>query len=285
MSRHILRYESPEQFVRVPSGVVPGVVDVDGWTVSEKLSEMSPEVTANGIASYRIVLERAVGASDELGDAYWPAHKLADDLSLAWCVLCGWVFEDCSMGGACNADPRGWKSNYNSVSVEIQRDDGEFVFEAAQSWSYRCVTFPFMPLVRVIDVRSKLQSAPTSILELAKLYREARASRDLMLLSKALELVGRNYGKSRTTRNAGLQNFINSNFAPGLITETADWMFTKANTRFETRHGVDIDSPTFALAQPMTQKEAADYATNAGRTIRGFICSELGVQMVVSRHN
>src|SRR5262245_2600990 len=200
MAEQTLRYQSPRQFVRVPEGLLPSTARIDDWHATESLVAAADLVVDDSIKLYHIVLERAVPTTDELNRLYWSAHRLAEDIATAWCVLCGWPLKDCGMGGACDADPPGWTSNHNEVSVELQRQESPFVIAASAFWSYRCVTFPFMPLVAVVELRDKLVASSATIQELARLFRQYREADDLMLLSKALEIVGRHFGKTRISR-------------------------------------------------------------------------------------
>ena len=106
-----------------------------------------------------------------------------------------------------------------------------------------------------------------------------------MLLSKALEIVGRHFGESRISRNQGVQSFIDSYFQNGKVTKGSDWLFEMSNERFETRHGIDRGASSVALATSMTSNERVEFASNAGRIVRGFLCHQLGVQMIFSPHN
>ena len=137
---------------------------------------------------------------------------------------------------------------------------------------------------RMLDSHAKIQAASPTLREIAALYRQSREAEDLMLLSKGLEVVGRHFGKPRDVRNAGVQAFLDSYFETGRITKRAEWLFDIANTRFETRHAVKDQSSRLILTQRLTSEKATEFASNAGRAVRGFLCRQLGIPMVFGTH-
>jgi hypothetical protein len=145
----------------------------------------------------------------------------------------------------------------------------------------RWIGTPRLPLQQLLAIRSAYLTAPMMLRELIDLHVSAHQAGQgrLFMFAKALEVVGRHYGKDRATRNSGLQAAMTRMGVTLRLKQSIEWLFNIANERFEIRHAVDKDAPTPALHPRITPTERQDFEEGATLIVRAFVCEQLGVGM------
>lgn len=236
----------------------------------------------SGLGSYRLVLERPISTQTEVWSSLHKAIQLAEELDLAWCYVCGSPFFATRQMIVGVEAPDGWSGNTREVEIEIQKERGLGYAEATQVVSSHWLSLPFLPLERVLKVREAYLKAPTEIQDLIELHASAHKSDrgNLFFFAKGLELAGAFFGQKRVDRNSGLQTeMVKIGIAPHL-TQSVEWLFDMANTRFDVRHAVNGYLPVI-LHPRMNSTERREFKLNADLVLRGFICQQLGVEIIL----
>jgi len=284
MSAHTLRFESPEKILELRAPSNPHSASIGLWRVSENYQPNTHRDLQEGLGSYRLILERPVSAQEEVWLGLREAEQIAKEVDVAWCYACGTPFFAVPQTMVLVEAPIGWTGNARRVEVEIQKERGLGYAEALQVFWPQWLSFPFLPLERVLVVRDALLKASPEIQCLVDLHIAAHKTHhgELFFYAKALELAGAFFGQGRSARNSGLQKqVVKIGVAPHL-TQTVEWLFEMANTRFDVRHVVNGYSPV-TLHPTMSGSERAEFQFNADLVIRGFICDQLGVDIIVWR--
>ncbi len=284
MTAHTLRFESPEKVMELRAACNPHSASVGVWRVSETYEPNTHHQLQQGLGSYRLSLQRPVTTQEEVRSALREAEEIAEDLDVAWCYVCGRPFFALRQTFVLFEAPDGWTGNVRQVEIEIQKERGLGHTEAMQVFSPHWLSLPFLPLERVLAVRHARLKASAEIQSLVDLHIAAHKSEHgkLFFYAKGLELAGAFFGRAKAARNSGLENkMVNIGVLPHL-TQTVEWLFEMSNTRFDVRHVVNQCSPV-TLHPRMNATERVEFEYNADLVIRGFVCAQLGVPIILWR--
>lgn len=284
MSAQTLQYRSPERLLELRSECKPHCALVGSWRVSERYEPNTHHYVQEGLGSYRLILESSVDSQEQVWAGLSEAEAIARQLDVAWCYVCGSPFFSAKPTFVSFDAPTGWTGNTREVEIAIQRARGLGYAAAVQVIDSHWLSLPFLPLAKVLAVRQAMLGASPIIQELVELHIAAHKCTfergRPFFLAKALELAGAFYGKERAARNIGLQrHMLKIGIAPHL-TQPVAWLFTMANTRSDVRHVVSAHSPV-DLHPRMTATEREDFLMNAEFVLRGFICTQLGVEIIL----
>jgi hypothetical protein len=235
-----------------------------------------------GLGSYRLVLEKPVSKQEEVWARLHEAGQIAAELDVAWCYVCGTPFFAMRPTFVASEAPTGWTGNTREVEIEIQKERGLGYAVAAQVVVSHWLRLPFLPLEKVLRVREAYVKSVPVIQDLIELHIAAHKSDhgNLFFFAKALELAGAFFGQPRAARNTGLQAEMVKIGIASHLTQSVAWLFDMANTRFEVRHVVDGYSPV-TLHPRMDANEKHEFAVNADLVLRGFVCQQLGIDIIL----
>jgi hypothetical protein len=280
MPIHKLRYESPEKLFILAGDCDAHSARLDQCRISEAfIPDTHPDI---GAGSYRIALEADVASLDEHMAVCVKAIEFAEQLDIAWCYIFGEPFKATRSTIVLNNGPLDWNNNFWDVQAAIQREAGRPCFALMATPNHRLwISSPFLPLKNLLKIRDAYLAAPPILRELIGLHVSAHKAPlgKLLMLAKALEIVGRHYGTTRATRNSGMQQAMNDMGVARHLKQNVEWLFNIANERFDIRHAVDNDAAGVSLHPKLNPIEHRDCEEDATLAIRAFICERLGVAL------
>lgn len=284
MSGHVLRFRSDPKNAGLTAPSNPHQERISSWLISESLVPHSIEdLRDKGIGEYRVSMECPVDSQADVWDGLTAAHRLADEIDVAWCCAWGKPYFRSKLTFVSSEAPNGWSGNLREVEIAIQKENGSGYMVACDMFQSDWQWWWCLPLKWTLDVRRKLLTAPAVLKELISLHVRAHKSADekLLYLAKALEIVGAFFRSdgSRASRNGGVELEMQKIGIAPEFTQPIAWLFEIANTRFDVRHAWDRDSPGVALHPKMSDQERSDFTYNADLVIRAFVCARLDIAL------